>query len=311
MPQQIYFININLIKDENERNIENKINKITDQNLTYLEKKFIILKEEETTTNYIINNNNNKNDYEKEENNNTNILIFNESNTYNNINNISNSYSHENDSTFDKTNSFTNEQFESLSDLPINSSKKNNIDNSKQKFNSVRAAFYLKYNLYDDILNYNLYYPPKYTINEKYIGLVYPNELISYGFIHSGFLTKVENKINSDGIDYKNTKYYKKLGLYFCGKYIEINIEKATHIQKCAPNEFICKECMEINKNKYNLKQNYLININGRVAKINKDKYHCFGHFLCGNKENQIEDCINKFSCKACKLLDEYINYYQ
>ena len=77
MPQQIYFININLIKDENERNIENKINKITDQNLTYLEKKFIILKEEETSTNYIINNNNNINDYEKEENNNTNILIFN------------------------------------------------------------------------------------------------------------------------------------------------------------------------------------------------------------------------------------------
>ena len=68
---------------------------------------------------------------------------------------------------------------------------------------------------------------------------------------------------------------------------------------------------MEINKKKYNLKDKYLININGRVAKINKGSYHCFGHFLCGYNENQIEDCISKFSCKACKLLDEYSNYYQ
>ena len=310
MPQNKYFININLIKEEIKRNTENKINKITDQNLTYLEKKFIILKGEKTSTNYIINNDI-KNDYKKEDNNNTNIFISNESNTYNNNDNISYSFSHENDSTFDKSNSYTNEQFESLYDLPINSNKKNNIDNSGQKFNTVRANFYLKYNLYDEILNDYLYYPPKYIINAKYIGLLYPNDLISYGFIQSGFLTKAKNKTDSDDIDYKNSKYNNILGLYFCGKNIEINIAKETHIKICAPNEFICKECMEINKKKYNLKQKYLININGRVAKINNGKYHCFGHFLFGYKENQIKDCINKFSCQACILLDEYTNYYQ
>ena len=96
------------------------------------------------------------------------------------------------------------------------------------------------------------------------------------------------------------------LGLYFCGKEIKIENE----IKKCAPNEFICKECMEINKKKYNLNGKYLININGRVAKINKGSYHCFGHFLYGNNGNQIEDCISKFSCNACKLLDNYCNYY-
>ena len=63
---------------------------------------------------------------------------------------------------------------------------------------------------------------------------------------------------------------------------------------------------MELNKKRYEIKSNYVINICGRVSKINKGSYHCFGHFLCGN---QIEDCINKFSCKACKLIDEYNIY--
>ena len=65
---------------------------------------------------------------------------------------------------------------------------------------------------------------------------------------------------------------------------------------------------MGINKKRYNIKNNYLINIKGRVAKINKGSYHCFGHFLCGI---QIEDCVSKFSCEACKMLDLYSSYYQ
>ena len=64
---------------------------------------------------------------------------------------------------------------------------------------------------------------------------------------------------------------------------------------------------MEKNKKMYNIQSKYLININGRVAKMNKGKYHCFGHFSVGN---QIEDCISKFSCKACKNLDTLSNYY-
>ena len=64
---------------------------------------------------------------------------------------------------------------------------------------------------------------------------------------------------------------------------------------------------MEINKKKYGLKNNYLININGRVAKIIKGKFHCFGHFLIGNI---IEDCITTFSCKACEIIDKYSDYY-
>ena len=64
---------------------------------------------------------------------------------------------------------------------------------------------------------------------------------------------------------------------------------------------------MKINKEKYIIKNNYLIAINGRIAKKNKGSYHCFGHFLCGN---QIEDCIKKYTCKSCKLLNYYSNIY-
>ena len=96
------------------------------------------------------------------------------------------------------------------------------------------------------------------------------------------------------------------LGLFFCGKKINEGIKEE---KKCSPNEFICKDCMKLNKEIYyiNKTNDYLININGRVAKMHKGKYHCFGHFLF---DREIKDCINKFSCKACKMLDSIKDYY-
>ena len=104
-----------------------------------------------------------------------------------------------------------------------------------------------------------------------------------------------------------NITFNKELGLYFCGNNIEIQTKNGKKTKECAHNEFICKHCMELNKKRYEIKNNYLINICGRIAKINKGSYHCFGHFLCSN---QIEDCIKKFSCEACKLLDLNSKYY-
>ena len=63
---------------------------------------------------------------------------------------------------------------------------------------------------------------------------------------------------------------------------------------------------MKYNKEINNIKDHYLININTRVSKISKGKYHCFGHFL--NKK-QIEDYINKFISSTCKLLQIYSDY--
>ena len=77
---------------------------------------------------------------------------------------------------------------------------------------------------------------------------------------------------------------------------------------KCCPNQMICKECMKKNKKIYNLDKLYLININGRLAKKRKDgNFHCFGHFIKGNL---IENCVKEFTCEACKLLKSYENYY-
>ena len=139
-------------------------------------------------------------------------------------------------------------------------------------------------------------------IDDKEFGFLYDNDNITFYITKSLFLGEIKN-INI--IDEKNSKFYKSLGLYFCGK--EIKFESGES-KFCEPDNFICKECMLINKKKYNIKNNYLINIKGRIAKINKGSYHCFGHFLCGQN---IEDCIIKFTCKGCELLNNYSKYFQ
>ena len=117
-------------------------------------------------------------------------------------------------------------------------------------------------------------------------------------------------KLTKEGIEINknDSNYDSSVGIYFCGKIVEIKIKNEIQKKTCSKNEFICKDCMKINKNNYHLKDNQLININGRVAKINQGKYHCFGHFL----ENRIiEDCIKNFQCQACKMLDNISNIYK
>ena len=180
----------------------------------------------------------------------------------------------------------------------------------ENKFNLVRANFYIKNRLYDIPLNieYNICnLPPKYKINEIYSAYLYPNDFTTYCITITAFLKKDEIYINSKD-EVNNTKnYISLLGLYFCGENIEIKNENKIITMKCEPNEFMCKQCMELNKKLYNINDKYLININGRIAKKNKGTYHCFGHFLSGN---QIEDCIVKFTCKSCKILNLLSEYY-
>ena len=180
----------------------------------------------------------------------------------------------------------------------------------ENKFNLVRSNFYLKNRLYDIPLNieYNICNTPqKYKINDKYYAFLYPNDNITYCITLTAFLKTNEIIINSKDEVNNKKNYLSLLGLYFCGEKIEIKKDNEIITKTCAPNEFICKKCMELNKKLYNIKNKYLININGRVTKINKGAYHCFGHFLCGN---QIEDCIVKFTCKSCKIVNLLSEYY-
>jgi len=290
MPQK-FNLDIDSIKKEYENKLEDKIKEIKDTNLTYTEKRILVLKEEKTTT-YNINDEidiNNKKE---------NILLMNKSNDSCIYENQKNSYSGDPNSTYDDSNIHKSKDDHSL-----------DISNTTEikKFNIVKRNFYKKNRLYDIILNKeesNLLLPPKYIIDDKIFGFVYPNKLTTYYFTYSGQFTKGSLPIDSEATKYDDSCYNSLLGLYFCGKNIEIKNE----IKKCAPNEFICKNCMAKNKKKYNIKENYLINICGRMAKISMKGYHCFGHFSSEN--HMIEDCINKFSCSACKLLNLYSDYY-
>jgi hypothetical protein len=195
------------------------------------------------------------------------------------------------------------------SEVIENSSKIIVHDFIERKFNSARISHCLKHKLYDITLTpefNNFNHPIKYKISDEYFSFVYPSELIiTFCITVSGILFKT-NMLNSDKIysEYKGSKFNHILGLFFCGKNIKLN---ENTIKKCAPNEFICKNCVEINKKIYNLKNHYLINIYGRISKKNKGVYHCFGNFLVNN---QIEECITSYVCKACSFLNSFRDYY-
>jgi hypothetical protein len=291
------FEKIDILKlfDEDEKRITEKMAK-KDPNLSDEKKREEVLKEEKTTEVINKTDNINKND-------------------------ISLSYLNE---TSDTSKSYNTLPEDDINSLYLNLSKcyddestmDSTLDDDKSKeeniFNAIRNKFYLDHKLYDLLLNIqskNVKTAEKYRIKDKYdyyYSFTYPNDLNTYYITESMFLfghKKDYGLIN----DINNNKSIKdeSVGLYFCGKVIKD--EGIKEEKKCCPNEFICKDCMKLNKEKYFIKNDYLININGRVTRINKGKYHCFGHFLVGN---QIEDCINKFTCKACKMLNSIKDYY-
>jgi len=286
----------------NKSNIEKPIYEINIQELTEWEnelkksKKYLIIEDKTIFLNFEDNNN-------IEENN----KITNTKENPQNINNIP--------------------LFKNYVDINISSDNNNNINelylnnlesfykkSEKEcikRFNSAKADYLNKNKLFDIpliIKDSTIYTPDIYLINDKYFAFIYPNDLETYYITESGKLLDHKMSNNIKDINEDKNNFNEKLGLYFCGENLSIQIGKEIHQKKCAPNEFICKECMEINKKKYFINNDYLININGRIAKINEGKIHCFGHFL--NKK-QIEDCITKFTCKACKMLNSFLKYYE
>ena len=225
---------------------------------------------------------------------------------YNSTFNIQN-HSDSSNSTFCDTKSLINAQNSNPNPLSI-------IEQPKEyKFNSVKTNFYLKNNLYD-IKLYEVYndfnIPTKYIINSEFYAFLYPCEIRTYAIVISGYLKTEKIKIEPNIPEIKESKFNSSLGLCFCEKNIELENENENkkEIKICSPNIFICRECQEINKQLYNIKSKYLINIYGRITRLNKGSFHCFGHFLVGN---QIEDCINKFCCKGCEMINLYSNYFK
>ena len=143
------------------------------------------------------------------------LFLLNNSFHINNIINSSNFYQSISDST----------NIESLLNINLNNSNITEFTNL-HKFNSLRADYYLKYNLYDiplidDIFNFNnnLAFPPKYKIKEELFGFVYPNDLITYSISITGILSnnKILNYDLNKKLEVKDSQFYSILGLYFCG----------------------------------------------------------------------------------------------
>ena len=163
------------------------------------------------------------------------------------------------------------------------------------------VKYWIKYNLYDAEKSNQFVIPNQEKIEKDKICYFYDNKLVTYAYIQSVIFGE-KYSINEDIS--KDENYNESLGLYFCGNKIELGQKE---VKKCCPNEMMCKECMNKNKRKYNLKNKYAININGRAAKKNKGGFHCFGHFKIGKL---IENCVDKFSCEACLILNKYEHYY-
>jgi hypothetical protein len=170
-------------------------------------------------------------------------------------------------------------------------------------FNEARAQVHIKYKIFDNLLikinpiNSNLIFPEKYNVDFTHYVFVYENNYKTYPIIC--------NETFKHEKDIKFNNLEEPLGLHFCGKKVKLKGE--IEIKECAPDNFICKECMEKNKKRYNLPDNYLININGRVSKNIKGRYHCIGTF---GKGKSFEYCVNNFTCKACEILNSCQNYY-
>lgn len=276
---------INKVREEFDKYIDNRLKEEICGN--EYEKKCKILKSENTTKYKILNNNNGNQ-------------------SGNNLNNLDLSFLNAG-YLYHKIN-ISSEPTDSHSKINENSSSYISHDLLQINFNLARIKFCLMHKLYDVPLTTeyeNFNHPIKYQINNTYYSYVYSNELITYCITSSGFIFKSSmlnnTKINSE---YKGSKFNQVLGLYMCGKEIKLN-ENLT--KKCAPNEFICKDCIKLNREIYNLKDNYLINVYGRIAKKNKGSYHCFGHFLVDDK---IEECISSYTCNACSFLNSFCNYY-
>ena len=314
-----YHIKTKEIQEEWENEIQKRIKEIKDENLSDDDKRVIVLSELKTTE-YVIEKNEEAEEVSKVE---KNEKVYNK-NKDDNINNSSlNKTAETSNLSLSKVDDLSlvddiNQSYLNLSNIfdknftenSNNSTLDNENKKEEKKFNSLKEAFYYEQKLFDILLNIKSQnvetVKNKYRIKEYY-SFVYPNDLKTYYITESGYLLdhKIEYGLNND-IKINESRKNESLGLFFCGKKINEGIKEE---KKCSPNEFICKDCMKLNKEIYyiNKTNDYLININGRVAKMHKGKYHCFGHFLF---DREIKDCINKFSCKACKMLDSIKDYY-
>jgi hypothetical protein len=195
--KQYFKIDIKYLREQREKLILERMKKYNDPNMSELQKRILALREDKTTTIYIKNTENSEKIENNEDSNIINNLSVNNSNIYNNISETNNSLDETNDTTIkdnsniiinEETKIDINEDYLNKSEIYynklLNNKNQSTLSKSmgnKNRFNSVRSEYCMKYKLYDiplDVKDLDIYTPPKYIINEKYFAFLYPNNLI-------------------------------------------------------------------------------------------------------------------------------------
>jgi hypothetical protein len=278
LPKTIYIIDISSINEEYSKNIEEEISKLNFPDLSSEKKREKILIEKKLNSEELIP---------------TSLPQI--------IPSSNNAQEVTNDSTISSKES-----------TGLNSIISDELETKKQSnlFNPFFSNYCKKSKLYDVDLNFlnfeNIIIPQISHLNEELWTYVYPNELKTY-FISSCKLLYKNQKMNS--LDIKGeSNFIKELGMKFCHQTIKVKTESGEESKTCAPDEFLCKDCMKFNKELYNIKDKYLININGRVCKFISGKFHCLGIFL---NNGLFETCTTNFICKSCIRLNSLVEFYQ
>ena len=133
--------------------------------------------------------------------------------------------------------------------------------------------------------------------------------------LHLINLSKTERESQKKEIKYINQSYFKQL--YYCGKKNElINCKCCSPEHKCINGNCLCVKCMRYNVKKLNLKNKELINKAGRIAKLDREQYHCgikFNKYIKNEvgKLMPIKNfCSMNFTCDECLILNKYKDIY-
>ncbi len=138
-------------------------------------------------------------------------------------------------------------------------------------------------------------------------------------FIHDTLNPKPQTQRKQDNFEIIKTlaneyKYFEECDLIYCGRNNNLNCECCKD-GICKPGNCFCRECMELNKQYHCLKNYYLINKEGRVARYENKTFQCYATFerikKAGKNSSKVDvTCTYSNPCNACKNLTQLMNKY-
>ena len=114
-----------------------------------------------------------------------------------------------------------------------------------------------------------------------------------------------------------NSNSNKNIIISYCGKENELISCDCCPDHICQKGNCLCVDCMELNRKKYNLKNDELINKSGKIAKLFKGNFYCNKHYeaiivnVIGRKFKKPSQChYPSEPCDDCKVLNKFKDVY-